>query len=85
MTFYFIAANVWLLLALVLFLGRTSVTTALPVYYRFMGVGGLLSATEYNLGILLCVVVAAIFFFKDSEVRARERRAERRGEPTRRG
>ncbi|HEY3282293.1 MAG TPA: hypothetical protein VGN26_08480 [Armatimonadota bacterium] len=84
MSRYFIAANLWLLFAAVLFLGR-NVARSQPTFYSFFGVGGWLSPMEYNLGIVAAVVVAAFFFFRDAEARDRERRAERRGDPTRRG
>jgi hypothetical protein len=57
---YFIAGNLWLLFAIVMFLGRKAWRTG-PVRYTFFGAGSL-SPLQYNLLILCCIGLAAAFF-----------------------
>ena len=57
---YFIAGNLWMLLGILLLVGREAWRTG-PVRYGFLGVGSL-SATVYNLVVAFCVIAAAIFF-----------------------
>jgi len=57
---YFIAGNVWMLLGIVLLVGREAWRTG-PARYGFAGVGSLTSTT-YNLIVTFCVIAAAIFF-----------------------
>ena len=57
---YFIAGNLWMLVSILLLIGREAWRTG-PVRYGFLGVGSL-SATVYNLVVAFCVIAAAIFF-----------------------
>lgn len=61
MTRYFVAANVWLLIALVLFVGRTFERDS-PLRYSVFHGGQWFSPTTYSLMVLAVLVVAAIFF-----------------------
>ena len=56
---YFVTGNLWLLLAVVLLIGREPWRTS-PVCYGFLGVGSL-TAVGYNLVVAFCVIVAAVF------------------------
>jgi hypothetical protein len=58
---YFVAGNLWLLLAVVLVLGRELWRTG-PALYGFAGVEGSLTAVSYNAIVAFCVTAAAIFF-----------------------
>ena len=52
----FIAGNVWLLMSVVLWLGRKAVRFE-PTRYAFFELGGWHSPFSYNLLIVMCVVV----------------------------
>ena len=56
----FIAGNVWLLMSVVLWLGRKAVRFE-PTRYAFFEVGGWHSPFSYNLLIMMCVVVGLAF------------------------
>jgi hypothetical protein len=56
----FIAGNVWLLMALVLYLGRVAVRHS-PTRYSFFGVGGWISPYTYRLLIIACIAVGVYF------------------------
>lgn len=49
---YFVAGNLWLMMALVLFLGRDVARTQ-PTMYSFFGAGGWHHPTTYNLFIII--------------------------------
>ena len=48
--------NLWLIIALLLFVGKTAVRSD-PVRYAFFGVGGLLSPAAYWIIIAACAVL----------------------------
>jgi hypothetical protein len=52
----FAAGNLWLVTALVLFLGRKAVRYA-PTRYAFFGVGSWLSPVAYGFLIVACIVI----------------------------
>jgi hypothetical protein len=52
----FIVGNVWLLMALVLYLGRVAVRHQ-PTRYSFFGIGGWHSPSVYGILIICCIVV----------------------------
>jgi hypothetical protein len=56
---YFVVGNSWLLMALVLWLGRNAVRYA-PTRYSFFGVGGSLSPFAYGFLILACAVIGVV-------------------------
>lgn len=60
MTRYFIAGNVWLLVALVLLLGK-NVMRGSPTRYAFFGIGGWYAPGTYYLIVLICAVIGAAF------------------------
>ena len=57
---YFVAGNVWAILAVVLTVGRKAWRTS-PARYEIFGQGSL-DPTSYNLMITFCITAAAIFF-----------------------
>lgn len=57
---YFVAGNVWAILAVALTVGRKAWRTQ-PARYEFFGYGSL-DPTGYNLIIAFCVTATAIFF-----------------------
>lgn len=59
---YFVGGNFWLLMALVLWLGRNAVRTG-PTRYSFFGVGGWLSPFEYGLLVVACAFIGAALMF----------------------
>jgi hypothetical protein len=62
MTKFFIAANVWLMLAVLAFIGRTYERSA-PVRYSFFHNGRWLSAESYTLVVATLTAISALFFF----------------------
>jgi hypothetical protein len=58
---YFVAGNFWLAIALAAFTGQTWERSN-PTRYSFFGVGGWMTPTSYNLILLLCLALAAVFF-----------------------
>lgn len=65
---YFLAGNFWLLMALLLLIGRKAERYQ-PTFYSFFGIGGWLSPIAYGFLIFACVVIGVIFIFykkKDS-------------------
>jgi len=58
---YFVAGNVWLVIALAVFLGKTFERSS-PTMYSFFGVGGWMTPATYNMALLFCVALAAAFF-----------------------
>ncbi|MEO7299674.1 MAG: hypothetical protein ABI042_13990 [Verrucomicrobiota bacterium] len=61
MTRYLIAANLWLIFAVVTFLGRTYERNE-PARYSFFHAGRWFSAESYTLLVLALVAVSAFFF-----------------------
>ena len=56
---YFVVGNFWLLMALVLWLGRNTERVA-PTRYSFFGVGGWLSPSAYGFLILACALIGVV-------------------------
>jgi hypothetical protein len=65
MTRYFIAANVWLIFAGVVFFGRTFVYEGpdRPNVYSFFGRGPRFDSGSYTLIVFVLLAVSAFFFF----------------------
>lgn len=57
---YFIAGNVWLIVALIVFLGRSHARSQ-PTLYCFFGVGRWMYPSSYSLVMLLCVGLGVAF------------------------
>jgi hypothetical protein len=60
---YFVMGNVWLLTAVMLWLGRDQVRSE-PVRFAFFGVGGLHSPFTYQMLIVLCVAIGLALVFR---------------------
>ena len=60
MNAHFIAGNVWLLVSLVLLLGR-NVERTQPTLYSFFGVGGWYYPVPYGLMVLVCAAIGVAF------------------------
>jgi len=59
---YFIAGNIWLVLALVLLVGR-NVARSSPTMYSFFKVGAWLYPATYNLIVLAAVVLGILMLW----------------------
>lgn len=64
---YLLLGNLWLLAALVLYLGRVAVRYQ-PTRYSFFGIGGWLSPFAYGLLIAACIIIGLAFIFRRSRV-----------------
>lgn len=67
---YFVAGNLWLLAAVVLFIGRTFERSQ-PTRYSIFGAGRLLSPTEYGWMIAVVALLSAACFWRYTATRSR--------------
>jgi hypothetical protein len=56
----FTMGNVWLMIAVAIWLGRDAVRYA-PTRYAFFGVGGWHTPFTYNLAVVACVIIGIVF------------------------
>jgi hypothetical protein len=59
---YFVFGNIWLLLSVLIFMGR-HVERTQPLMVSFFGIGRWFTPAGYNIIPLLCLIIAAAFFF----------------------